>query len=973
MAGAQDAERTRAVLNRFYDAMAGEIAEAGGTIEKFIGDAVVAAFGAPVAQEDHAVRALHAALSMQRTLEEIFGQGLRLRIGVNTGDVVAGEPRVGSSFVTGDAVNVAARLEQGASPGEILVGERTVSAARNAFEFGPPARIEAKGKEGGVACRLLLRTAVSAPEVSAPVARFVGREPELHALREAYGRALETKRPILVSILGEPGIGKSSLVREFRRWLRSQSPQAVECAGRCRSFGQASAYSPLGDVVRGHSDLAERWPILGIALGQPAPPDLHPLAVVQHLRGAWVGLLDELAASGPLVVLVEDLHWAEPELLELLGATGSAQGPLLVLGTARDAFELPAETIVLKALPPDDAARMVDGLAPETLAEALQAFVVERSDGNPLFVEEIMRMLADRGVSDEIPRDLVVPDTVQALIAERIDLLPPAEKSALQAAAVIGRTFAGAAVRELIEEEPRLEALAGRGFVRSGGTELAFMHALTREVAYRSLTTPTRVRLHARYAEWLDAVGGGRDEDAAELAHHYAEAVRPEDIDLAWPEEEDEVKRLLRQAVFWLCRAATLAAGRYEMREAVALLERAVELEADPSARRGIWEQIARANVLYFDGKAFAAAMEEAIALAEGSDELAGLHAELAFQTMVRAGMWGTPPSPDLVEGWISSALELAPPESPARAKALVARCYSDYEKSAGDAAEAHRIAEQEGDPLLRSYGYDVRALVSFVRGEYQPALEWCRRRAAIAGDLDDPDAEAYVYAACVNPAVACGELEEARRYAFRQHEVTASLSPHHRLHGVSGILELEELLGDWGAALALEEAVRRAVTENRATPCVRNSRSLLVCALAHAHLGNEEESRRLEEEGEANEMMGYGTVLDTPRLQLALYRGDLEAVESLLGDPAVRSSNWFYLSSMAAHLDGLAAIGARGRVEKEAASVLQPGTYLEPFALRALGLVRENEILVARAAQRFEAFGLGWHAARTRGLQSSQ
>ena len=971
MAGAQDAERTRALLNRFYDAMAGEIAEAGGTIEKFIGDAVVAAFGAPVAQQDHAIRALHAALSMQRTLEEILGDGLRLRIGVNTGNVVVGEPRVGSSFVTGDAVNVAARLEQGANPGEILVGERTVSAARNAFEFGPATMIEAKGK-GGIACRRLLRAAASDPEVSAPIGGFVGREQELQALREAYRRAFETERPVLVSILGEPGIGKSALVREFRRWLGAQSPAPVERAGRCRSFGQASAYSPLGDVVRGHPDLGERWPILGIALGQPAPPDLHPLAVVQRLREAWVELLDELAAAGPLVVLVEDLHWAEPELLELLGATGRAQGRLLVLGTARDAIELPAETIALEALPPEDASRIVDGLAPETLAGELRAFVVERSDGNPLFVEEIMRMLADRGVTDEIPRDLVVPDTVQALLAERIDLLPAAEKSALQAAAVIGRTFAAAAVRELIEEELRVEALAERGFVRGGGAELAFMHALTREVAYGSLTTPTRARLHARYADWLE-VGGGRDEDAAELAHHYAEAVRPEDVDLAWPEEEDEVSRLRRQAVSWLRRAAMLASGRYEMREAVALLERAVELETDSRARRAIWEQIAHANVLYFDGKAFAAAMEEAIALAEGDDELAGLHAELAFQTMARAGMWGTPPPSDLVGGWISSALELAPPHSAARAKALVARCYSDYDKSAGDAAEASRIAERDGDPLLRSYGYDVQALVSFVRGEYLPALDWCRRRAAIAGDLHDPDAEAYVYAAGVSPAVACGELEEARRYALRQHEVTASLSPHHRLHGLSGILELEELLGDWAAALALEESVQSAVAENRGTPCIRNSRSLLVCALAHAHVGNEEESRRLEEEGEANAMTGYGTVLDTPRLQLALHRGDLEAVESLLGDPAVRTGNWFYLSSMAAHLDGLGAIRARERLEKEAAPVLQPGTYLEPFALRALGLVREDETLVARAAERFEALGLGWHAARTRGLQSSQ
>jgi class 3 adenylate cyclase/tetratricopeptide (TPR) repeat protein len=971
-AGAQDAERTRALLNRFYDAMAAEIAEAGGTIEKFIGDAVVAAFGAPVAQEDHADRALHAALSMRRTLERIFGDTLRLRIGVNTGDVVVGAPRAGSSFVTGDAVNVAARLEQGARPGEILVGERTVAAARTDFQFGPATTIDAKGKAEGVACRRLVAVAASTLELD-PHGTFVGREAELEAVRKAHTRAGKTQLPVVLTILGEPGIGKSTLVRAFRRWLAAQSPRPAERIGRCRSFGQASAYSPLGEVVGDHPHLLVRWPILGVALGRPAPPGLHPLAVVQRLREAWVELLQELAAAGPLVVIIEDLHWAAPELLGLIDAARRVRGPLLLLGTARDQVGLDAQSIRLDALPSDDLSRIVDGLARENVAQDVRSFVVERSDGNPLFVEEIMRMLADRGVTEAVPDDLVVPDTVQALLAERIDLLAPTEKAALQAAAVIGRTFAAGAVRELISDEPQFDTLADRGFVRPDAAELVFMHALTREVAYGSLTTPTRARLHARYAEWLEVESGGRDEDAAALAHHYAEAVRPEDVDLAWPDEDGEAGRLRGLAVVWLRRAATLAAGRYEMREAVTLLERAVELEADPRVRRAIWEEIAHANVLYYDGEAFVSAMQEAMALAADSRSLAALQAELAFQTMARAGMWGTPPPPGLVGGWISSALELAGPGSPARAKALVARCYSDYDKSVEDAEEASRIAEGAGDPLLRSYGYDVQGLVSFVGGEYPQALEWCRRRAAIAGELDDPDAVALVYAAGVNPAVACGEFEEARRYALRQQEVTASLSPHHRLHGVAGVLELEELLGDWPAVLALQEAAQHAVAENRATPCIRNSRSLLVCALAHAHRGNEDESRRLEEQGEENAMSGYGTVLDTPRLNLALHRGDLASVESLLGEPAVRSSNWFFLSSMAAHLDGLAAIGARERLEKEAVPALRRATYLEPFALRALGLVREDDALVGRAADRFEAFGLGWHAAQTRALQSSQ
>ena len=419
----------------------------------------------------------------------------------------------------------------------------------------------------------------------------------------------------------------------------------------------------------------------------------------------------------------------------------------------------------------------------------------------------------------------------------------------------------------------------------------------------------------------------------------------------------------------WLRRAAALAARRYEMREAVALLETAVALEPDPGMQGEIWQEIAHANVLYFDGKAFAAAMEEAIGLAHGDRELADLYAELAFQTMARAGMWGTAPPSDLVRGWIARALELAALDTAARAKALIARCYADYDKSAADAAEASTIAQQLDDPVLRSRGYDVRHLVAFVQGDYREALEWCRRGESFVGELDDADAAMFIHASAINPAVACGELEEARRYAALHDDATRSLSPHHRLHGAALLLLLEEMLGNWEQALELQELIEERVADSVSTPCVLSARSLYVCALANTHLGNDDETARLEAKAEPLTMRGYGTVLNTPRLLLALHRGDLMRAESLLGEPAVRTSNWFYLASMAAHLDALAALGERERVEREAAPALCSGTYLKPFALRALGLVRGDNALVGQAAERFEAFGLEWHAAGTRAL----
>jgi class 3 adenylate cyclase len=415
LAGSQDPERTRALLNRFYDAMAAEIASAGGTVEKFVGDAVMAAFGAPAAQEDHAERALHAALSMQRRLEELFGDTLALRIGVNTGDVVVGQPREGSSFVTGDAVNVAARLEQAAEPGEILVGERTAAAVGGAFELDEPSTVAAKGKIGGVACRRLVRAvSLMRPRgVGGLGHAFVGREREFESLHQAYDRAVQEQKPQLVTIVGEAGIGKTTLVREFWEWLGSQSPEPHRRTGRCLSYGRGTTYLPLGEIVREHFGLLEsdapetvrrrlgEREILGLALGLEAPADLHPLAARDRLRQAWVAFLEELVSDQPAVVLIEDLHWADEGLLELIEAgLQDVRGPLLLLATARPEFvpNRDGDVLRLESLSPSDASRMIDALIPAVLPTAVRALVIDRAEGNPFFVEELVRTLIDQGV-----------------------------------------------------------------------------------------------------------------------------------------------------------------------------------------------------------------------------------------------------------------------------------------------------------------------------------------------------------------------------------------------------------------------------------------------------------------------------------------------------------------------------------------------------------------------------------------------
>ena len=423
LAGSQDPERTRVLLDRFYDSMAAEIKRVGGTVEKFVGDAVMAAFGAPAALEDHAERALHAALAMQQRLREMFGDRLALRIGVNTGEVVVGRPREGSSFVTGDAVNVAARLEQAAAPGEILVGERTAAAVRGAFEFEEPSTVDAKGKPGGVACRRLVRAlSLMRPRGVGGLRRaFVGRESELQQLQAAYARVASEGRPHGVTIVGDAGVGKTRLMRELWGWLAEQDPQPLQRTGRCLSYGHGITYWALAEVLREHLGILESDPpevvaerlgdrrFLGLTLGLGVGEELHPLAVRERLHDAWVEFLEELARERPAVVLIEDVHWAEDDLCDLLEMlVRQVEGPLLVLATARpellerrpgwSGMHLNRSELLLNALPVTDASHLLDELLGVELPASLRDVVLERAEGNPFFVEELLASLIDRGL-----------------------------------------------------------------------------------------------------------------------------------------------------------------------------------------------------------------------------------------------------------------------------------------------------------------------------------------------------------------------------------------------------------------------------------------------------------------------------------------------------------------------------------------------------------------------------------------------
>ena len=1008
LAGDLDPERTRALLERFYDAMAAEIEAAGGTLEKFAGDAVMAVFGAPASLEDHAERALHASLAMRKRLEELFGDRLELRTGVNTGEVVVGAPREGSSWVTGDPVNVAARLEQGAEPGEILVGERTAAAARGAFEFAEQRTIEAKGKPGGVEARTLLRAvSLTRPRgVSGLRHAFVGRDGELETLHRIHDEVERTKRPQLITVLGDAGVGKSTLLREFADLLGERSPSTVRRTGRCLSYGQGITYWPLAEILKQHLGIFEGDPpsvvlerlgsreILGLALGIDVTHGLHPLAARDRFQDAWVSLLDEIAADRPLVVEIEDLHWAEDQLLDLLERlVRDADGPVLLIATARPELveerpgwgaRLTGTTLQLEALSAEDAVRMMDELLGGTLPVELRDVVVQRAEGNPFFVEELLGTLIDRDLLERrngswrlapLPEDFAIPDTVHAVVAARVDLLAPAEKQALQAASVIGRVFWAQPVYELLAgAEPDLRVLEERDFIRrrpgssvEGDREYSIKHALTREVAYTSLPKARRAQLHASFARWLEGTMGGRPEDAAILAHHYAESVRPEDVDLAWAGQPDELATLRAGALEWLQRAAELAIGRFEIDEGLGLLRRALELESDAGRRAELWRRVAQANVYKMDGEAFWSAMLNAL---EGADARSqgDVYSMLAFHTATRAAMWKRRPEHDLISGWIERASTLSEPGSPARARALIARGYLDPDEGGQAAREATDLAEQLDDVDLRSWAWGARMEDASARGEYEEAYAWARRRFDLVPSLDDPDHIALIYLFGLPAVYATTRLDEAGEIAGAHDEITATLTPHHRMHAASLVINHEEVMGRWESVRALTDRAESAVAANAATPCATNVFALLSCALANVHLGDDAEARRLERAADDVGMEGYR--FQASHVQIAAARRDLDAIERILEN--WRPDGFWDHDGLISWMNGLLTLGRVEQIEEEVPPFLKPGTILEPYVERTLGVARDDPALIRRAATRFEELGLAWHAEDTRRLLPS-
>jgi class 3 adenylate cyclase/tetratricopeptide (TPR) repeat protein len=571
-----DPEALRALLARYFERMK-EIVEAhGGSVEKFIGDAVMAVFGVPVVHEDDALRACRAAVEMRDALPEL---GIRGRIGINTGEVVTGTEE---RLATGDAVNVAARLEQAAEPGEVLVGLPTARLLGDAVELGEERSFELKGKSKPVAGRPLLAV------VGELTRRFdvpiVGRERERRALDDAWERVRSERACHLFTVLGAAGVGKSRLTAEF---VNSLGDTPV-IRGRCLSYGEGITYWPVVEAVlqldRRPSDPRAAGAIASL-LGESEEP-----ATADEIAWAFRTLLEE---SAPVVCVFDDLHWAEPTFLDLVDhiADWSRDAPILLVCIARPELldrrptwaggKLNATTVLLEPLTAEETDELIELLLGDAgLEEALRARIREAAEGNPLFVEQMLAMVA------ESPNgDVVVPPTIQALLAARLDQLDVAERGVLERGAVEGKIFHRGGVEALAPGEPdvamKLMALVRKELVRPDRTQLPgddafrFRHLLIRDAAYDGLPKAVRAQLHERFAAWLESHGRDLIELDEILGYHLEQAHRYQTELGVTGEETDD---LAGRAADRLAAAAERAALRHDGTAAVGLYERALHL-----------------------------------------------------------------------------------------------------------------------------------------------------------------------------------------------------------------------------------------------------------------------------------------------------------------------------------------------------------------------------------------------------------
>jgi class 3 adenylate cyclase/tetratricopeptide (TPR) repeat protein len=924
-----DPEDMRAILTGYFNLMTEQIRKHGGTVEKYIGDAVMAVFGAPIAHEDDPDRAIRAALDMQTALahfnEQRLAQGaqatrLQMRIGINTGEVAipSNQTHQRQDFlITGDAVNVAARLQQVATPDTILVGERSYLTTKDVFEFRPIAPLQLKGKPEPIAASVVLGLRKPSPAIiqhprgiEGHQVRLVGRSLELTLMHANYARVRAERHPHLITILGTPGIGKSRLVREFiiREQGKLKSASAVGALaplkilqGRCPPYGEGITYWPLLEIVRSlvnvgeeesYEEVQQRFvAFVGETLARTKRNEsteeiastiirsvgrslndkrsgnerdkprrdllLNAYSISAKQGGmqvpllrAWRVFLEALAELQPLIIVVDDLQWADEALLDLLEYLTDriTNVPILFLCPARpDFFERRRDwgggrrnftTIELEALAQEESSELIDTLLNNSdLPPVLRYTILVRSEGNPFFVEEIVRMLIDQGllVSEEDPGhegerwrlkvqpeamlsewltsnehldDTLInmhymlplphmPDTIQGVLAARVDLLNSLEKLVLQHAAIIGRTFWLSTLRELTTDigpdtlSEVLDALIERDFISEAEKQVRspfkqdhifiFKHILIRDVVYNNIPRLRRSQEHAQLALWLEEKAGNDKEGYIELlAYHYQQALATWSANLslnvveisnghnpAIPSLLLTRSELRQRAIAYLTLAGDQALHSYYTIRALQAYNDAFDLlvdsdEAEPTALIQMHERLGDAYFQRGESEEAWQAYRKALKLATGENasaltntEQLDLYERLAELTTRRFGSFDTQPHIQEIRSYIDAGLRLTEdtPTSSERVAFLTYQAFwyirqletaSSLQKAAlaeqalSSGHEALKLAEQLDNAYTLSLTLDALGFIYTQYHKYKDAHAIQHRRQQLESRLTD-------------------------------------------------------------------------------------------------------------------------------------------------------------------------------------------------------------------------------------------
>jgi len=834
-----DPEDVEAILRPYHERLRYELERWGGTVEKFIGDAVMALFGAPVTREDDPERAVRAALSIRDWIAE-EGE-LQVRIAVNTGEALvnlAARPEAGEGMAAGDVVNTTARLQSAAPVNGILVGETTYRATAESIEFREHAAIEAKGKEQPVAVWEVVEARARFGVDLAPETRthLVGREREVDLLVGTLARTRQQRSTELVTLIGVPGIGKSRLVGELFQSIERGGELTYWRQGRSLPYGEGVSYWALGEMVKAQAGILETdsddevASKLARAVEQLVDEDAD--WVLTHLRplvgqageatgtqdeafAAWRRFFEALAEDHALVLVFEDLQWADEGLLDFVEhlADWVRDVPMLILCTARLELlerrptwaggKLNAANVALAPLSADETARLIAALSDRPLLEAAaQAELLDRAGGNPLYAEQYVRMLVERGTTVDLP------ESVQGIIAARLDGLPQEEKAALQDAAVLGKVFWLGA---LDVSERQLHALQQKEFLQrarrssvAGETEFAFKHVLVRDVAYGQIPRAERAQKHARAAQWIESLG--RPEDHAEMvAHHYASA-----LELARAAGQDvgdlvvRARSALREAGEHALTLNALAQAEEYFRQAVALTE------SDDPERPRLLLQYGRVRYLQ-DLEGADELTEARDFLSEASDrdgaaEASLMLADIAWQGGSRDGMLkDLEAARAFVDGGPRSRTQVAVIAEVARYEMLADRLQEALELG----REALALAEELGLEDLRAHALNTIGVARADIGDrggfddLEESIEIASRGNFVSDLLRGHNNRQALY-------FLYGEIGRARA----AEEVTLELARHFGQQAFVRFVEAgpsvgnRYLAGEWDDALARAEAI---------------------------------------------------------------------------------------------------------------------------------------------------------------------